>query len=131
MSPAAMLTSPLTSRILPTVILVSSTFFRAIKISLDKGYQTISRVIIVQKNTPLVELDEVRTETSGATEILLVSGGFDSLRSTTETLRIYPLDRPRERNRLADVFDAAHPGGDAFRAHAKPRVGDRAIFAQF
>lgn len=34
-------------------------------------------------------------------------------------LRIHPLDRPWERDRLADVFDATQPGDDSFHAHAK------------
>lgn len=34
-------------------------------------------------------------------------------------LRIYPLDRPRERDCLTDVFDTAHPCCDAFGAHAE------------
>ena len=36
-----------------------------------------------------------------------------------------------KRYRLADVLDAADPGSDALHAHAKSRVGDRAVLAQF
>jgi len=39
-------------------------------------------------------------------------------------LWIHSFDRPRKRYRLADVFDAAHPGGDAFGTHAETGVGD-------
>ena len=46
-------------------------------------------------------------------------------------LRIHPLDRPREGDRLADVLDAAHPGDHALGAHPKAGVGHGAILAQF
>ena len=47
------------------------------------------------------------------------------------SLRVDALDRPRERNRLADVFDAAQPRDDALDAHAESRVGNGAVLAQF
>ncbi len=45
-------------------------------------------------------------------------------------LGVNSLDRAREGDCLADVLNAAHPGGDAFCTHAKAGVGDGAILAK-
>jgi hypothetical protein len=44
-------------------------------------------------------------------------------------LRIYPIQRSRERDSFADVFQAADPGYAAFYAHAETAVGDAAVFS--
>ncbi len=41
-----------------------------------------------------------------------------------------PIQHPRKRDGLADVFDAGHPGGAAFDAHAEAGVGDAAVASQ-
>ena len=45
-------------------------------------------------------------------------------------LRPQPIQHPRKRNSLADVFDAGHPGGAAFDAHAEAGVRDAAVAAE-
>src|ERR1700691_6036307 len=44
--------------------------------------------------------------------------------------RIYPVQRPRKRNRLAHVVQAADPGDYALDAHAETGVGNAAISPQ-
>ena len=46
------------------------------------------------------------------------------------SLRINPIQRPREGNRLADVVEAADPGCDSLDAHAEAAVLDGAVLAQ-
>src|SRR4051812_3840807 len=45
-------------------------------------------------------------------------------------LGFQPVQHARERDRLAEVLDAADPGDAPFDAHADPAVRDRAVFAQ-
>jgi len=68
------------------------------------------------------KLNLIRNKNTFVTEFNL-SGGFDTpLRgySTTRTLQIPPLNRPREGNRPADVFNAEHRGDNSL--HNQPNV---------
>lgn len=46
-------------------------------------------------------------------------------------LRIHPLDRPWEGDRLTDMLDAAQPGRDALHTHAEAGMWNGAILAEF
>lgn len=46
------------------------------------------------------------------------------------SLRLRPVEHPREGNRFSHVFQAADPGDAAFDAHAKTAVRDGAVAAQ-
>ena len=42
-------------------------------------------------------------------------------------LRVNPVQRARERDRFADVIEAADPGYGALNAHSEAAVGDAAV----
>ena len=66
--------------------------------------------------------------------VFRVSAGFDGTQFTTipqtRCLRVDPMQRARERNRLAHVLQAADPAHHPLDAHAEARVGHAAVAPQ-
>lgn len=74
-----------------------------------------------------VSLDHDRIAVSDARSRLQ---RIDYTRTPGELLRLQPIQHPRERDRFADVLDAAHPCGAAFDAHSETGVRHTAVASQ-